>query len=120
MTEFVYVKGKAKWFRHLKPEEFRGKTSWKHSIYLDEESLEKVRSLQGEGIKNVLKKDEDGYYTSFGRPTEVKWRDKNTGQQIVKALDPPVVRLKNSNQPFNELVGDGSDIETKLEVYTHN
>lgn len=120
MTEFVYVKGKAKWFKHMKPEEFRGKTSWKHTIYLDSESLEKVRELQSEGVKNVLKKDEDGYYTSFSRPTVVKWKDKTTGQDKTVPLDPPVVRLKNSNQPYTGAVGNGSDIETKLEVYTHN
>ena len=120
MTEFVYVKGKSKWFRHLSPEEFRGKSSWKHTIYLDNESLEKVRDLQAEGVKNVLKKDDDGYYTSFSRPTHMSWKDKKTGEARTLALDPPVVRLANTNSPFLGMVGNGSDIETKLEVYTHS
>ena len=119
-TEFVYLKGKAKWFKHTTPEEFRGKTSWKHTIYLDEESLEKVRELQAEGVKNVLKKDEDGYYTNFSRPTAIRWKDKNTGQDKSMSLEPPAVRLKNSNAPYTGNVGNGSDIETKLEVYTHS
>src|SRR5258705_1439900 len=119
MTEFVYVKGKAKWFKHITPDEFRGKTTWKHTIYLDEQSLEKVRQLQSEGVKNVLKKDDDGYYTSFSRPTKIVWKDKKTGEDKAMPLDSPVVRLKNSNAQYTGPVGNGSDIETKLEVYTH-
>lgn len=119
MTEFVYLKGKAKWFKHLKPEEFRGKTTWKHTIYLDDESLEKVRDLQSQGIKNVLKKDEDGYYTSFSRPTKMVWTDKTSGERKTSILEPPIVRLKNGNAQLTESVGNGSVIETKLEVYSH-
>lgn len=119
MTEFVYLKGKSKWFKHLKPEEFRGKTTWKHTIYPDPESLEKIRELQSDGMKNVLKKDDDGYYVSFSRPTSIKWRDKNTGIEKSSTLDPPVVRLSNSNANYTGEVGNGSEIETKLEVYTH-
>ncbi len=60
------------------------------------------------------------YYTSFSRHTKVEWKDRTTGQAKSTVLDPPVVRLKNSNQPYTGPVGNGSDIETKLEVYTHN
>lgn len=119
MTDFVYLRGKAKWFRHMHPEEFRGKTTWKHTIYLDEESLERVRDLQSQGLKNVLKKDEDGYYVSFSRPTAMKWKDKNTGIERTMPFEAPVVRLKNNNAPYTGNVGNGSDIETKLEVYSH-
>lgn len=119
MTEFVYVTGKAKFFRHMVPEEFMGKSSWKHTIYLDQKSLDIVRELQVEGIKNRLKKDEDGYYMTFSRPTKMTWKDKKTGEEKSTPFEPPVVRLKSENKLFTGDVGNGSDIETKLEVYSH-
>ncbi len=112
-TEFVYIQGKVKWFRHISPESYEGETPrWKHTIYPNAESLEKIRELQSEGIKNVLKKDDDGYYITFGRPTQLKKRDGSSA-----ALLPPEVTDKDGNLMKNTMVGNGSDVTTKLEVY---
>lgn len=114
MTEFVYVKGKAKWFRHMAPETYMEKSFWKHTVYPDTESLEIIRDLQAQGLKNKLKKDEDGYYVNFSRPTVMK----NKGQVV--PMNPPMVVQKDGKTPQTQEVGNGSDITTKLEVYSHN
>lgn len=113
MTEMVYVKGKVKWFRHTAPETFKGKSSWKHTIYPDQASLDIIRDLQAQGLKNVLKKDEDGYYINFSRPTEILRAGSRVG------LDPPLVILSDGKTNYNDKVGNGSDVTTKLEVYQH-
>lgn len=118
MTEFVFVKGKAKWFRHITPEVFTApdgstKESWKHTLYPDQDSLETIRDLQSQGMKNILKKDEDGYYINFSRGTTQK-----KGGLLVR-LDAPKVVLNDGKTEYGDMVGNGSDIITKLEVYEH-
>lgn len=118
MTEFVYIKGKTKWFKHINPDVFNKpdgtvQESWKHTIWPDNESLEIVRKLQAQGVKNTLKLDDDGYYITFNRPTKIK----RNGQWI--KLDPPLVLLNDNKTQFADMLGHGSDITTKLEVYEH-
>jgi hypothetical protein len=95
---------------------------WKHVLYLDPESLEKVRELQAQGVKNVLKKDEEGYYTTFSRPGQKVYKG------IVKGLAPPEIldgslpKMADGSYPPmrpDVMVGNGSDITTVLEVYEH-
>ena len=116
-TEYVYLQGKAKWFRGHTPDEW-GK--WKHVLYPNEESLKKIRELQTSeeggptGIKNVLKKDEDGYSITLSRPASKTIKGKVVG------FAPPEVLEADGKTPLrNALVGNGSDITTKIEVYTH-
>ncbi len=109
-TETVYVSGKAKWVKYKTPDEKFKK--WSHVLYPNAESLEKIRELQSEGMKNQLKKDEDGYYVSLSRPSVKEFKG------TIKAFTPPLLFDKD-NQPFNDAVGNGSDITTKLEVYQH-
>ena len=118
MTEFVYIKGKTKWFKHVTPDVFVGpdgkkKESWKHTIWPDEESLDAIRKLQAQGLKNVLKIDDDGYYITFSRPTKLS---RKTGDI---QLDPPLVLLNDGKTQYGDMVGNGSDVTTKLEVYQH-
>ncbi len=111
-TEYIYIQGKAKWFKHNTPNSW-GK--YTHVIYPNHESLEKIRELQAEGIKNILRKDEDGYYISFSRPTSVLIKGKVVG------IAPPLVFQADGTTPLREtMVGNGSDITTKLEVYQHS
>lgn len=114
-SEEIYVSGKTKWFRHDRPEAPKeGETArWSHVLYPNEESLEKIRELQSQGVKNVLHKDEDGYFIRFHRPTKVKRKGND------QALNPPIVVLSDGQTPLQGLVGNGSDITTKLEVYSH-
>lgn len=120
MAEFVYIQGKAKWFKHMVPEVFKGKGAWKHTIYPNEESMEKLWKLKKEGMKNDIKKDEDGYYINFRRPTEIVIKDKITQRLKDIQQDPPVVMGPQKEDMTRIPVGNGSDITTKLEVYEHS
>lgn len=110
-TEYVYIKGKLSWVKTQVPDEW-GK--WKVTVHPTPESLEKIRELQGEGIKNVLKKDDDGYKCTFSRPTQKMVKGKVIG------LTPPEVLQADGKTPLTGvLVGNGSDGTVKLEVYQH-
>lgn len=114
-NEFYFLKGKVKWFRHTSPNEW-GK--WSHVLYPDAESLDTIRELMVgkdgiSGIKNVLKKDDDGYNMAFGRPTQRLLRGQYQG------MSPPEV-IDAEGKPFIGNVGNGSDVTTKIVVYKHN
>jgi hypothetical protein len=111
LTEYVFIKGKLSWAKTQVPDEW-GK--WKVTVHPDAESLEKIRDLQGQGIKNVLKKNDEGYYTTFSRPVSKMIKGKVVG------LAPPEVLEADGKTPLkNALIGNGSDGIIKLEVYTH-
>ena len=117
-TEFVYVKGKLKWHRHQQPNEWN---KWSVCLYPDPSSLEKIRDLQSEGLKNVIKKDEDGYYTTFGRPASKEIRGRMQGFAPPLVLDGSITLEDGSHPPLDPKVqiGNGSDGTLKLEVYKH-
>ena len=121
-SDFIFLKGKSKWFRHQQPDPWG---NWKHDLYLDKESIEKIRELQlpknnVQGIKNVLKKDEDGYYVTLRRPQQKMMRGKVIGFAPPEILDGATTLPDGSNPPLRDvLVGNGSDIVTKVEIYSH-
>jgi len=114
--EFIYLKGKVSWVRHLRPDDKYGK--WNCKLHPDVESLEKIRELQlaqngVSGIKNVLGKDDDGYYMGFSRPVNKLMR----GQVV--AFTPPVVVNADGSLFQGDAIGNGTDATIKIEVYTH-
>jgi hypothetical protein len=115
--DFVYLQGKTKWFRHSAPNQWG---NWSHDLYIDPPSLEKWKELQTGsddvlGIKNQLRKDEDGYFVTLRRPVEKQLR---SGKKI--GFAPPEVLTADGVTPLRGvMVGNGSDVTTKLEVYTH-
>lgn len=112
MTEYVFIQGKLSWLKAQTPDEW-GK--WKVTVHPNNEGLEKIRALQGEGIKNVLKKDDDGYKCTFSRPTQKMVKGKVIG------MAPPEILQADGKTPLTGvLVGNGSDGVVKLEVYQHN
>lgn len=113
-TEEVYLKGTTDWFWHNRLNKF-GK--WAHRLYPDTESLEKIRDLQAEGVKNQLKKNEENvYYVNISRPPSLdKWTE--VGKKTV-ALPAPVV-IDDKGNPYAGNVGNGSTVTTKVEVYSH-
>jgi hypothetical protein len=112
-TEFVFVRGKAKWFKHEKPDPTYLK--WSHVLYPDNESLEKLRDLQSQGMKNLIRKDEDGWYITLSRPAERKTRD---GTRF--GMNPPEILMADGTPlRLGTKIGNGSDVTTKLEVYSH-
>jgi hypothetical protein len=106
--EFIYLKGKAKWARLQTPDPTYNK--YNIVLYPDTESLEKIRELQAGGIKNVVKKDDDGYNVNFSRPASKLMKGKVVG------FTPPEVRNAD-NTPFDGRIGNGSDVTLKIEVY---
>ena len=113
--DYEYLTGKAKWYRsHAADMKFGDVPKWKHVLYLDQASVEKFRELQLEGVKNHLKKDDDGYFVTIGRPTYIKRQD---GSKIT--LDPPSTFDYAGMPMHNTMVGNGSDVTTKIEVYSH-
>ena len=112
MNEYVIIKGMFKWARYLKPDNEYNK--YTIVVYPDAASLEIIRELQAEGMKNVLHKDDDGYNVRFGRQHSREYRGK------IITLGPPEV-LGSDNAPYTgPAIGNGSTGSIKLEVYSHN
>lgn len=109
-TRYEYIGGKLSWVKVHAPNQW---SKWTCTIHPTPESLEKVRDMQAEGLKNVIKKDDDGYYCSFSRPTSTVIQGKVRGYAPPKLLDKDGVETPNVN------VGNGSDGVVKLEVYSH-
>lgn len=109
-TEFIFLPGKVKWCR---PQVADPWGSYKTVQYLEGDALEKVRELQGKGLKNILKKDDDGYHVTWRRPQQKMIRGKVVG------FAPPEV-LGSDNLPLRDTnIGNGSDCTIKLCVYEH-
>lgn len=114
-TRLEYLQGKAKWAKLIHPDvNPNGGKKWKIDLYPDEASLEKINKLKEEGLLNVLKKDDDGYYMTFGRATEKIMRGS------VVAFTPPVVLDKDMNITEGLTIGNGSDVTISLEVYKYH
>lgn len=107
MAKQVYLQGKAKWARLGRPDEWG---NYKINLYLNNESVEKFRNL---GTKNVLKKDEDGYFCTLRRPESKLMRGKVVG------LAPPTVVDKDGMPMRDVMLGNGSDVTVKLDLYEY-
>jgi hypothetical protein len=119
-TEYVFLTGKLKWVRVNSLNQWN---KWSAVIYPNQEGVEKLRELQAEGMKNIIKKDDDGWFCTFTRPNTMRRRD-----GTVIGLAPPLL-LDGTKQlpdgagflPMNPDtgIGNGSDGVMKLEVYSH-
>lgn len=106
--QHIYLKGKAKWARLQQPDPQYNK--YNIVLYPDDESLNKIRDLQAEGIKNVVKKDDEGYNVNFSRPASKLIRGKVVG------FEKPTVVDADGNL-IDVRLGNGSDVTLKIEVY---
>jgi len=109
-TRFVYIPGKLKWARTTSPDKY---SKWSVVVYPNEEGLERIHQLIEKGIKNPLRKDEDGYYMTFSRPVNKMIRGK------VVAFTPPEVTEKDGTTKLKDLIGNGSDGVVTVEVYSY-
>jgi hypothetical protein len=107
-NEEVFLQGKVKWARTKIPGQY-GK--WSVVLYPDAPSLDKIQELIKDGIKNELKKDDDGYYMTFSRPL-----DKTDRQGRKFSFTPPTV-VDRENRVLEGMVGNGSDCSIKLDIY---
>lgn len=109
-TENIYITGKCRWARTYAPDTTYNK--WSITVWpADTIELNKIQKLKAEGIRNELKKDDDGYYMTFSRPIVIETRD---GRKI--PLQAPKV-INAENTVITDLIGDGSDVTIKLDIY---
>jgi hypothetical protein len=107
----IYIQGKVSWFRPKVPNKWN---KWSVQIHPTNEGLEKIRDLQAQGLKNQLKKDDDGYFFSVSRPVTKE----TAGGRILSFA--PVEVFDADGKPFDSPVGNGTDATLKIEVYEHN
>jgi hypothetical protein len=111
-NEILYVSGKAKHCRAVVPDRFQDEEFWKVVLYPDEKSLDTLRRLQARGIKNTMRLDDDGFHMQFKRPLE---KPKKNGGKI--KFEAPKVFDKDGKPMDGKLVGNGSDVTLKLDIY---
>jgi hypothetical protein len=112
-TRTEYVSGKMAWVRVVKPD--IQYNCWSVRLYPNSESLNKIREWQGEGLKNVIRKDDDGDYVRFKCDVSRHRRDGS-----IWTFEAPKVVDKDGRPMDGNVVGNGSDGTLKLEVYEHN
>lgn len=109
-TSFIFIQGKVSWFRASTTNKWN---KYSVQIHPTPKDLEVIRDLQGEGLKNVIKKDEDGYFCNFTRPVSKEFK---SGKIITFS---PVEVFDKDGVPYLGPVGNGSDATLKIEVYEH-
>lgn len=110
----IYLHGMFNWVRTPQLDQY-GK--WSTQCYLTPESLEIVRELQLKGLKNRLRKDDDGYNVTLSCPPS---KITKTGKTIT--FPAPTLLIKDENGqpiPLTVPVGHGSKGIAKLDVYEH-
>jgi hypothetical protein len=110
VTVNKYFKGQSKFTTLKEPNQWG---DWNITFYPDPKALEEVRDMQSNGLKNILKKDDNGYYITFKRAHTAS----RGGREIVNS--PPVVVGPDGKTPLDDLIGSGSKVTVKLESYTH-
>lgn len=108
--EDMYFKGKVSWVRVVNPDNY---DCWSLNLHPVSEDLERIRDLQAKGLKNMIKKDADGYYTKFRCPVSKVIRGKTVSFERPSVVD-------KEGKPMDGLtIGNGSDATVKVEVYEH-
>jgi len=110
-SELINFTGKIRWVLVVDPNKF-GK--WSIQFYPNNDSLEHLRELQAQGIKNVMKKDEDGYHMQISRPTSIEF-----AKGVATPVLPPKVRDKDKQPIDGRSIGDGSDAIVTCEYYSY-
>jgi hypothetical protein len=110
-STMLYVQGKGSWIKAIQPNQW---DKWSMTLHPTQESLEKLRELQGKGMKNTIKKDDDGWFINFSRPVSRIIKGK------IQTMAPPVVMDKDNKPLEGTKIGNGSDVTVKLEVYEHS
>ncbi len=115
-TKRLSVKGKCKWAHVTRLNRFE---EWSLELWPTPEDLEVIRELQSRGLKNTMRKDEDGYNIRFKRSPKRDIRLR-TGEVKTLIFSPPTVAMSDGSPlPSGVSIGNGSDVTVILEVYTH-
>lgn len=118
MANLVTLEGTFYWAQHIyEPTEtpFKDKHGnlrwvWKVMFRPTPDSLMQIMDLQSKGVKNQLKKDEQGYFVNFSRPTK---------DSAGKALRPPFVFAADGQTVITDAIGNGSKGKLTLDLYEH-
>lgn len=106
-TKFITFQGKGKWVKPYVPSQF---DKWSLDLYMPKEEVERFKELK---VMNHLKRDDDGDYVTFSRPTSKTFKGKLEG------LSPPLVTDKDGMPMINVPIGNGSDLTVTLELYPY-
>lgn len=109
-TKFVDIHGKVKYVDAAKLGKYG---NWTITIYPTEKSLEVCRELQAEGVKNTLKKDDEGYYIAYRREPQKVIKGKMVAFAAPRCIDADAKPMDGNK------IGWGSDVTVRLEVYYH-
>jgi len=116
--EIKRLEGKMDWIKcHPDfPEEYEGRKSWSVTLHPTKDSLETIRDMQADGIKNVVKRgDTPGdYYVKFSRKTE---KTTKSGK-VLEKYDAPKVYLPDGSVFDNKkLLGNGCEGIVEVDFY---
>lgn len=107
-TEYLFLVGKGRWCKFFAPSQY-GKFSVEFAP--DEASLSTLMELKKEGIRNVIKRDDEGVYRlNISRNSIIRTKG---GADM--ANSPPVVIDKDGN-PWNKDKGIGNDSDMTIKV----
>lgn len=112
------LEGKMDWIKcHPDfPEEFDGKQTWSVTLHPTRESLDEVRDMQAEGIKNVVKKGTEpgDYYVKFSR----KVAKINKAGKVTERFEAPKVYMPDGSLFDNKkMLGNGCEGYIEVDFY---
>jgi hypothetical protein len=112
-TKVYYFSGIGMWFRIAKPdEEYK---TYQFQLNLDDDSR---KLFKESGLRNKFSDSPFGpYAVVLRRPMEKTFKHKETGEDIIKKFDPPLVVDMDGNQIDPNILGNGSKVVAKMEVY---
>lgn len=109
-SKTIDIHGKVKYIHAVN---FNKYGTWTIVLYPDAKSIDVLRDLQAEGLKNVMKKDDDGYYMQFKRDPEKEINGKKVAFAAPKVVD-------IDGKPMDgRTIGWGSDVTARMECYKY-
>lgn len=112
-SKVIYISGKGKWMHRLfGADEFRGNRTWNMSLYPDFKGWDTFKQY---GLQQKKKEDEDGKFITVKRSVLKPWSVKS-GES--PEFDPPTISDSDGDDWGDRgVIGNGSAVTTKLEVY---
>lgn len=106
----VFIEGKLKWARLVTPNQYG---QWDVLCYPNKEGMDVLYDLKKQGVKNTIKKDDDGYNINFRRPTSRIIKGKDT------SMTPPLIIGPNGEPMDGSAIGNGSSGIVDVEWYRY-
>lgn len=107
--KFIYLQGKSKFARNLiSVDNFD-----KYSVSLCSMTPASYDLISALNVRNIIKKDEDGYSVKLSCPRSKMMKGKPV------FFEPPTIIDTDGITKKDLIIGDGSDITCKVQVYTY-